>query len=477
MTQHIDSPPEKPQDHKTQPTPPQAIRSTRISIVTLLALVSLLLIILTAQLFIALNQHAQMAAQEASATATARANQLLTPSPTPQSDDNGLFQFSGKNPTDTLQVPGGQYVVYEAQDGLYAVQLGGGTPQKLDTPGYTYSRSIPPRVNSLGQVIYVGNGIWLSDIFGGTSRQIAAVDNNQVVTSLVLSSDGLSIAWSTAPKSGNGNVSLYTGALDHTKLVYQQANTNCPCFRVFSFLPNGKNQAPKQLLLTDDRGDRRSTQYGLWLLDLPSTQDNSLAQDQAPKSLLTDDVSQMPLLLTPASNALLYSTYSGVVTAPTDNSVPDDIAGQNNANSLAIVNLDASKATLGNAQVFLPEQHGLNNNADYHWVLSPQVSPDGLTLVYVIFSSDEQAPFARHSALYMTQINGNGKQVQVAKPGVLAITSARFVELGPWVNDHILTSYADNAIYAMDVTTGAMKTVIKGSGYMRILSIVQRGPE
>ena len=67
--------------------------------------------------------------------------------------------------------------------------------------------------------------------------------------------------------------------------------------------------------------------------------------------------------------------------------------------------------------------------------------------------------------------------MQVAKPGVLATSSALFVELGPRVNDHILTSYADNVIYAMDVTTGAMKTVIKGSGYMRILSIVQRGPE
>lgn len=447
-----------------------------MSIGAFLALVCLLLVVLTAQLFIELNQHAVEAAQNTAATATTTANQLLTPSPTPQSESNGLFEFSGKTASQPLQVAGGQYVVYEALDGLYAVQLGGGTPQKLNTPDYSYSRSILPQVTPIGQVLYVGsNGIWLSDIFGGVARQIEQVPNDRVVTSLVLSRDGLSLAWSTVPKSGNGTVNLYEGKLGHGKLVYQQLNTNCPCYRAFAFLEDGKAQEPQHLFLTDDRGDRRAAQYGLWVLDLPAANDPTLAAD--PRLLLGDDVSQMPLLLMPNSNALLYSTYSGVVPAPTDNSVPNDIAAQNNPNSLALASLGTQAKELGKAQIFLPEQHGLDNNAEYHWVVSPRLSTDGHTLVYVIFSSDDQAPFTRHSALYITKINTAKRQVQVEEPGVLAISSARFVELGPWASDRIVTCYADNALYALDVTTGAMGIVTKGSGYMRIVAVVQQGPE
>ncbi|WP_220192915.1 hypothetical protein [Ktedonospora formicarum] len=473
----MDSPPETPQNHKSnnlQPIPPRLPRSTRISIGALLALVGLLGVVLTAQLFAELSQHEAEAAQNTEATTTAQLP--LLPSPTIQSDDNDLFQFSGKKASQPLQVAGDQYAVYEAQDGLYAVQLSGGTPMKLDAPGYMYNLSITPQVTPVGQILYVGNeGIWLSNIFGGFSKQVESVASDQVVTSLILSRDGRSLAWSTVPKSGNGTVNIYEGLLGHGKLVYQRLNSNCPCYRAFSFLEGDKQQEPQQLLLTDDRGDPHAAQYGLWSLNLPSEEDPTLAED--PILLLGDDTSQMPLLITPNGGALLYSTYSGVVPAPTDNSVPGDIASQNNPNSLALATLGGQDKGLEKAQVLLPEQHGLDNTAEYHWVMSPRLSTDGHTLVYAIFSSDDQAPFTRHSALYTTQVKTKGGQVHAETPGVLALTTARFVELGPWASEHVLTCYADNALYAMDVTTGAMQTVFKGSGYMRIVATVERGPE
>jgi hypothetical protein len=102
--------------------------------------------------------------------------------------------------------------------------------------------------------------------------------------------------------------------------------------------------------------------------------------------------------------------------------------------------------------------------------MSPSFAPDGQTLVYVLFSGDDQAPFARHSSLYMVHINGTGATMQVGNSQVLATASARYIELGPWLNNNILTFYADNALYAMDAHTGATTLLTRLQAYGQIVA-------
>src|SRR5436305_1304609 len=113
---------------------------------------------------------------------------------------------------------------------------GSGTPQALYTPGYIYNRAVRPILTPSGQLLYSGDGIYLMDIFSGTPEKIAALAANQVVTSLVLSSDGTTIAWSTEPASGDGVIDLYAGPLATPGKVFEQSSSNCPCFRIFTFM-------------------------------------------------------------------------------------------------------------------------------------------------------------------------------------------------------------------------------------------------
>jgi len=384
------------------------------------------------------------------------------------SDNSPLFVPSNAAPA-RLAVPIGHYVIYEQQQNIYRVSASGGVPELIATPGYMYNRAVSPLLTSSGQLLYNGDGLWLTNVFNGTSRQIATLPPNQVITSMVLSSDETMIAWSTEPIDGQGNNTLYAGPLEKSVAVYQHDATDCPCYRVFSFLHNTGNTT---LLLTDDRGDHHAVQYGLWSLNLENINTGNVPS-QAPQPLLDGDAQQGPLALAPAGNTLLYSTYQGLVPTPNDASVPADIAVLNYANSLSVASLSiAPSPGISGSQTVLQEQHDLSNSAAYHWVTTPLFSADGHTLVYVEFSSDAQAPFDRHSAMYLVHLNGSGSRLSASKPQLLATATALFVELGPWLNDSILTFYADGTLYALDLHSGAVTTIVQTQNYAHIIAVV-----
>ena len=366
-----------------------------------------------------------------------------------------------------LQLPGGHSIIYEQQNNLYMVSTSGGLPQLLPTPGYAYSEAVRPLLTPTGQLLYAGNGLWLADIFSGTSTQVAALAPDRMITSMAISNDGTTVAWSTESIDGNGSTDIYAGSLVDPGLVYQQIDAGCPCFRVFSFMngtgKQGDTTGDTTLLLTDSQGSHEGVQYGLWSLDLTAP------APVVPQPLLDENSLQGPLALAPHGNILLYSPAEGVVPYPTDASIPVDIAALTYANSLNLATLGVQPPTMSTSQVVLPGQRNLSNSAAYHWVTTPMFTPDAHTVVYVEFSSDSQSPFDRHSALYTVQISGSGT---AAKPRLLATSSALLIELGAWLNDHIVTFYADGALYALDIHTGAVTTILQTATYAHIIATV-----
>ena len=321
-----------------------------------------------------------------SPTITVTASPTLTPTPTVTSPI-----APPNNPTvPLLQLPTNHIVLYEQQNGIYMVSsTAGSTSQQLTTPGYVYNEAIRPILTPSGQLLYSGSlnntpGVWLADIYNGTSMQIASFNPDQIITSMALSNDGTTIAWSVGPLSGNGLVDLYAGPLNNPMKVYEQSATNCPCFHVFGFMNGTGEQGNSILLLTDDLQSHEANQNGLWTFDLASP-------DAIPQQLLTEDSQQGPLALAPYSNVLLYSSSEGVSSVPTDDSVPNDVATLYYANSLDVTTLSVRPATLGPTQVILPEQHNLRNSADYYWVTTPVFTMDGHTIIYVEFNSGSPA--------------------------------------------------------------------------------------
>jgi hypothetical protein len=155
--------------------------------------------------------------------------------------------------------------------------------------------------------------------------------------------------------------------------------------------------------------------------------------------------------------------------------VPTDIATLNYPNSLLLTMIDGKALTLGKAQTILSEQHDLENSAQYHWVTTPRLSPDGHTLIYVEFSVDAQAPFDRHSAIYTVQIHMSGSKLSVGRPQLLATSNDLFAELGAWLNSHTLTLYSDGTIYGLDIQTGAMASIIETDAYAHPIAAVNQG--
>lgn len=393
----------------------------------------------------------------------------LTPMNTPLANmPTWPLQAPGNQTLSPLSLAGTQEILYTEQDGIYIARATDSTtnpsaPRQLDTPGYIYNRALPPRLTSRGEILYSGDGLWLFDIASGQSRQIASLPQDQVITSVVLSDDGSMLAWSSAPKVGPGTIKVYAGSLEQTSVVYQQSASACPCMRAFAFLHGDGAQAHRQLLLTNSRGDPRAVRFGLWSLDL----DDAAA---GPQQLLPGNGLQGPLALAESGNMLLYSSYEGFVPAPVDGSAPSDISSLSYANSLLLTTIAAAPLQLRKAQTLLPEQGELSNSASYHWVATPRFTLDGQKLVYIEFSSDAHYPFARHSALYSVQIHGSGAQLQAQKPQLLTTASARYVELGGWLNDHILTFYADHALYALDIQQGAIAHMVSTDAYAHIFA-------
>ena len=399
------------------------------------------------------------------------------PSPTVSTDkDIGPLLPPGKSSAPQLTLPLGKYVVYEQQTGISLVSVSGGIATPLTTPGYIYNRGVPARLTPSGQLLYSGDGIWLADIFYNTARQIATLPEGQVITSIALSSDGTTIAWSTEPANGVGKTVLYAGPLEQSAPIYQHDATDCPCYRIFSFLNGSTGQANSTLLLTDDRGDHNAVMYGLWGLNLNDT------SSDAPQLLLPGDSPQGPLALS-SNNMLLYSTNLGIVPTTDDMSVPVDIASLNYANSLAMnaitlpVHADDPTFVVNSSHLILPVQQDLSNSAAYHWVTTPTFSRDGHTLIYVEFSSDAQKPFDRHNAVYIVHSTDTGKHISVSKPQLLATSTDLFVELGAWMSDSTLTFYSDGTLYALDISDDAVATIIHTKSYARAVAVVQGGTE
>lgn len=223
------------------------------------------------------------------------------------------------------------------------------------------------------------------------------------------------------------------------------------------------------LLLTDGQQSHEAIQFGLWALDI-SNPLNTTAQP-----LLDGNSPQGPLALAPYGNVLLYSSYEGQVPKPTDGSVPDDLAVLKYANSLKVTTLDGHPLKMDISHVLLAEQHELHNSAAYHWVETPVFTVDGHTIIYVEFSTEAQPPYDRSNALFVAKISGSGKQLRVSNAQLMATSNANLLELGPWFNNHILTFYGDGSLYAMDIQTGAVATIVQTSAYARIIAVLNSG--
>jgi hypothetical protein len=476
LTQQVSKPPEQPRDDKVQVRPgtqlvfSQQTRFPRAGIFVSLVLVSVFILSSTALLVLSLIQAAtphlpvagvvtSVATQTHSHVASVTAVPDVTASTTPP-----IFA-PGNALVPPLQLPAGHAVVYEQQGGIYVVDSAGGLPEKISAPGYVYSQAVHPLLTSSGQLLYAGNGVWLTDIFGGTAQQIGVLAPNTVIASMVLSSDGTTVAWSTEPAGGNGALDIFAGPLKAPVKVFEQAASNCPCFRAFAFMSGSGDTT---LLLTDGQQSHESLQFGLWSLDLTQP------LVATPQLLMNGNFPQGPLALAP-SNVLLYSSYEGSVAVPTDNSVPTDVATLNYANSLKATTLSGQPLAFNTSQVILADQREQGNSAAYHWVTTPVFTLDGRTLIYVEFSSQAQNPYDRNNALFMVHINGTGKHLHVDTPQLLATSNVLLLELGTWLNDRILTFYGDGVLYAIDISTGSVGTIAQTSTYARVIGVVSIG--
>lgn len=431
----------------------------------MLTLIGLLLLLFSGQLVLSLAQTARNTNAGVSLQPHPTSSSL-TPTSTlsPEVSATAISSIIVPNHEDAppLQLAAGQNVIYMQRDKLYLVSSLGDM-QIIPTQGFISSNATPPILLPSGQILYSGDGIWMTSIFGGTPTQIAPLDPAQVITSMALSDDDKMIAWSTEPTNGTGMIDIHAGPLANPAIVYEQSALDCPCFRIFSFTHGSSTQADNTLLLTDDRGSHEAVQYGVWSLDLSVT-------PATLQPIIDENLEQGPLSLTPSGNTLLYSTSEGAVPEPTDNSVPADVATLSYANSLDITSLGGSPLVLGKTHVILPVQDNLTNNAQYHWVTTPIFSPDAHTLAYVEFSSDNQDPYDRHSALYTVQVSGSGTHLQAGKPQLLATSSNQLVELGPWFNNHTLTFYADGVLFAIDTQSGSLTAFAQPGGYARIIA-------
>ena len=483
MSQHVSDPPEETKAGTLKPvetpTRPARARLSRLGITGFFLLIGLSLFLFTGQIILGLVQTASASAAQQDDTrqhqATPAGANAASPTPaqgsvpTPTPSPSLPFFTPSNAAAPALQLAAGHYVMYQTTTHIYLISTTDNSILPLYTPDYLYNQAVRPLLTPDGQLLYSGSkGIWITGVFDQQPTQIAALDPNTVVASLALSQDGQVIAWSTESTDGVGQVSIYAGPLSSPRRILQQSSLDCPCFRIFAFLNGSTPAADGTLLLTDDRGSNETLQYGLWSLDIS----NPAA---GPQFMLDEDAQQGPLALLPYSNILLYSPYEGAVPVPTDNSVPSDVAALSYADSLSIATLTSSTLDLNNARVVLAGHKNLANSAQNRWVTTPTFSPDGHTLVYVEFSSDTQDPYDRHSAVYTVQISDSSSHVQVSRPQLISTSTTRLLELGPWLNSHVVTMFGDGSVYALDVQSGALASLGHPGGYVRILAVIGTG--
>jgi hypothetical protein len=334
-------------------------------------------------------------------------------------------------------------------------------PVQIQTPGYEYRRALSPVVTSERQLLYAGAGLWMNDLEHNQPSQLVRLDETQEVTSLVLSRDGSQLAWSSAPKDGHGMIQIFAGPVKATKLVYQQQAGQCPCFRVFGFLPADGLAGHTTLLLTNDQGDNGPIQHGLWFLSLMG---EALAR---PVQVIASDPPQGPLALSPRDATLLYTTYNGNVAVP--GGLSADLATVEYANSLVVADVQKHSPYLKNAQVVLAAQNEQRSTALYHWVTTPEFSSDGQMLTYVVFSAEGQGSFTRTNALYVVDMHASAS---LGRPLLLATTPARYVELGSWWDANTVTVFVDNALYALDMRHARVAKILQTDSYVRTVAVL-----
>jgi hypothetical protein len=464
LTQRIVDPPQEQSQSlpASQPLSRKHLTIFKAGIVSALVVIGMLMLLFSGQLALSLIQDTHPATQTTSPSPTS------APGPQSSVTITSSIIVPGHENAPPLQLQDGQYIVYEQNDALYLVSDTGDYTQVIPTPGFISSGATPPILTPGGQIIYSGNGIWMTSLAGGNPAQIAPLEQGQVITSMALSSDGKMLAWSTEPANGSGTVVIHAGPLTDPTIVLEQSAQQCPCFRIFSFLNGTSARADTTLLLTDDGGgSNEAAQYGLWSLDLTQT-------SPTPHLILDENSQQGPLALSSPDNTLLYSTSEGAVPTPADLAlpIPGDFVTLSYANSLSIGEPGGSPLALNTKKIILPEQNDLNNSALYHWVTTPQFSPDAHTLAYAEFSSDAQNPYDRHYALYTVSITGSGAHLAAGRPKLLATSSNQIVELGPWLNNYVLTLYADGTLYALDINTGSMSILARPNSYARIVAVV-----
>ena len=260
MAQQDNDPAKREHPRVSKPQPDQHTLFSKAGILAFLLLIGLLLLSLTGMVISSLPQLHQATHRGLAPTATDDQDQDGTPAPP--------IYMPGNKAIPPLPLPKGGDIVYEQQGNLYMVPSIGGMARLLATPGYAYNEAVRPIVTPAGQLLYSGNGVWLMDIFTETATQIASLASDQVITSIALSSDGTTVAWSTEPIDGEGNVSIYAGPLTAPTLVYEQSAQDCPCFRIFAFMNGPGKRGDDMLLLSDDQASHEAVQYGLWFLDL-----------------------------------------------------------------------------------------------------------------------------------------------------------------------------------------------------------------
>lgn len=461
MKSSTSSPAEEAPRGSMSPEPKQR-RRIRPSIAFFLGTITLLLIMfigLIARNVVRIQQDGTQSVSTPTATASSVVGPQLV---------NDLLDISGTATPVIPQIAANQYLIYEQQKSVFMVPAAGGQPKLLTTPGYIYNAAVPATLLPGSKLLYEGtDGLWLTDIIHGGARQVAAVPHGQDVTSLVVNTDGTLMAWSTAPAHGKGKITIYAGALEYTVPIYEQTTEQCPCMRVFSLYTNGGKTT---VLLTDDRGDHQLVSYGLWTLPLDS------AGAARPQAVLDEQPSQGPMLFSSINNLLLYTSYKGFVPAPEDASIPDEQAALTYANNLLLTSLSSSGTTLAahEAQVVLPEQR-TTSGSTARWVTTPAFSPDGRTLMYVVFSTDTTSPFHRHNALYQTSVNANVAQVHTTTPELFATTAVNHLEMGLWINNHLLSFYADGGLYVLDIQNGGVSSVTHTGSYAHIVAVAEMG--
>ncbi len=220
MPQQVNDLLNRSQSRASQPLSERHAPFSNAGVVSLLALVGVLLLSLTG-LVVSSLPHLHHVAHR-SLTPKAANDQGGTSLPPIYMPSNKALPL--------LQLPKGRSIIYEQNNKLHMVSSAGGSAQVLVTPGYTYAQAVRPVLTPSGQLLYSGNGIWLMDIVSETSTRIADLAPNQMITSMVLSNDGTTIAWTTEPINGAGNTAILRRIFNRSNARLRAVGGSLPLF-------------------------------------------------------------------------------------------------------------------------------------------------------------------------------------------------------------------------------------------------------